>query len=190
MPRLETLTERPSEHKAMPDEQFETWLANEETVLRGVLERISPAELANIKLMWRGMNGEDIFDFLEGKAPSIHLDSYRPNATTDPHKAISYIGDSRLSFNCAIGFMTNEDRMKVDSALNVIKQDVPEEAMEYQKGNFIVNGDIAPEDARYIIIRPHGKKPGEVGAEIIYRINSKKIPRQKDGYRENYRAAA
>ena len=111
MPRLETLTERPSEHKAMPDEQFETWLANEETVLRGGLERISPAELANIKLMWRGMNGEDIFDFLEGKAPSIHLDSYRPNATTDPHKAISYIGDSRLSFNCAIGFMPRQLRL-------------------------------------------------------------------------------
>lgn len=167
--------EKPTEPERYKITDYEGWLEFAKRI-EDRIEEADPKELDETKVMWRGMNPEEILDLICEKTDTIRIQSKkeRPNTTLDWHKAISYPG---RDFTCAVGFLPGED-WKVVPATEKLPKDLSEEALKYQRGNFIASGDLHPQDLRYLILRfPEG--PGRPGEPVVYKINYKKFSEQK-----------
>ncbi len=171
------------EHITLSREEYDRWVKEFEQKYGDVLERLTGEEAERMKqkkMMWRGMAGESIENLIGDSSP-IRLESEWPNATIDPDRAISYYEEqSDFPANTALGFFPGEGRMRVTPAKSkMTAEDVPEGALEYQEGNFILSGDISPKDARLLLLRVHGDQPGEVGEEQLYKIHYEKLQEGK-----------
>lgn len=138
-------------------------------------DRLKPVDINEVSsqsLHWRGLDPADALPLLTGSKEAIQLRSEMPNTTKDWQKAISY-GRGETKYQLALGFMP-EDDWQVKPAMTHVTEDMQQlpNVLQYQRGNFIVNGDIHPQSVRYLIIRPHGSKPGQVGESQYFRIEN------------------
>lgn len=166
-----TIEQEPKEEAEIQPYEIENpkdWQDLASDLLReGRMHRVDSIKINGSKLIWRGMNPEDILNLLFGKSSNITLSSERPNVTSEWQTAISYTQKQPgIRMNAAIGFLPGENLSLQKATLS---EDIPAEACDLQENNFIANGEIFPENIRYLAIRFHGKK-GAVPKPIIYKI--------------------
>lgn len=143
------------------------------------IQEIDPNEfykdVERVRLLWRGMDPEQAIELLGKAIDRIELKSKsgrpKPNATYDMGKSISYIqGESNLPFNASLGFIPGRE-MSVEEARKEISDEtkVHREIADYQRDNIICQGNLERDNVKYLLVRYHGKKPGEPGESHIYR---------------------
>lgn len=143
-------------------------------ILGDQLTEVSEQEIDTASLHWRGLNPAEGFGLLSGQSSVIELRSKFPNTSTDWHKAIAYNqGGESTRYNMALGFLP-EDDWSIKPAASHVSHDLKQfpETLRYQLGNFIVNGRLHKPDIRYVVVRAHGQKPGQVGSCKFYRIST------------------
>lgn len=143
--------------------------------LAGSVTEVDEQEINEQKLHWRGLDPSEALALIAGAREIISLRSDKPNTTLDWRKAISY-GRGETDYQLALGFLPADD-WRIEPAMTRVPSDLHQfpEVLAYQRGNFIVNGDLEPEQVRYLIVRAKGQKPGHVGRPRYFRVQAKRL---------------
>ncbi|MBI3115112.1 MAG: hypothetical protein HYZ09_01295 [Candidatus Kerfeldbacteria bacterium] len=184
IPRAEVSNEQPSRPTIDSPERWEEFRAEN---LQEVIEQANQRELEGPShLMWRSMDPGEILLFLEGQRDALHFRAHRPNVTTYWTEALGYRAPrSEYPFLAVIGFEPDEETMKVSREhMRHMADDTHPSVLEKASKYYILNGDVAPKDARYLLIRFAGKELGKPQPLQVYRVKSEALAALREAKRQ------
>lgn len=160
-----------SEHPEFSSE--EEWDAFEEETFGDFLHPVDQQSVEDHHVMWRGMDPDDVLDFLGGEQQDIavHGPKNRANATSRWREAITYAGKSDRPFTMALGFLPDGRRMKV-KRVDEDEEAETEAVRSLHQAHYILDGKVQPEDTYYLVVRFAGEE-GNPNEPRFYAIDQK-----------------